>query len=60
MSKKQKSGLKRNCIDKFYTSEKTVDFCFNLLKNHANIKKDDLIIEPSAGNGSFISIIKKY
>ena len=29
------------------------------MKKYINISKDDLIIEPSAGNGSFIENIKK-
>ena len=56
----QISGLKRNKIDKFYTKLKTTEFCMNYILNNLDINKsDDLIIEPSAGNGSFISIIKK-
>ena len=55
----QISGLKRNKIDKFYTKLKTTEFCMNYILNNLDINKsDDLIIEPSAGNGSFISIIK--
>ena len=55
---KQTSGLKRQTIDKFYTSPETVKMCLNLVKKHINIDKLDLCIEPSAGNGSFISGIK--
>jgi len=54
----QNSGLKRNTIDKFYTKPNIVQFCINHIKEHLNINKNDLIIEPSAGNGSFISGIK--
>ena len=54
----QNSGLKRNTIDKFYTKPNIVQLCINNIKEHLNIHKDDLIIEPSAGNGSFISGIK--
>ena len=32
--------------------------CLNLVKKYIEIKTDDLIIEPSAGNGSFITGIK--
>ena len=56
---KQKKGLKRNTIDKFYTSDKTVKECMKHIGEHININKDDdLCIEPSAGNGSFINCIK--
>ena len=36
-----------------------VEDCKILIEKHINIKENDLIIEPSAGNGSFIKIIKK-
>lgn len=51
-------GLNRNTIDKFYTKKTVVDFCLNLVKKYIIIDNNDLIIEPSAGNGSFISGIK--
>jgi hypothetical protein len=54
----QKKGLKRDPIDKFYTKETIVDKCINLIKNFIVIDNKDLIIEPSAGNGAFISKIK--
>lgn len=58
-SKKQSTGLKRNVIDKYYTNDKTVKYVINEIKKHITIsKKDDLIIEPSAGNGAFIKEIK--
>jgi hypothetical protein len=55
----QTTGLKRKTIDKYYTRESTVELCINLIKESVTIDKDrDIIIEPSAGNGSFISSIK--
>ena len=58
--KKQTSGLKRNPIDKFYTKNAVVKMCYALIKHHLNIDADkDLIIEPSAGNGSFAPIISE-
>lgn len=44
---------------KYYTVDKTVKICYNAIKNNIKIKKSDTIIEPSAGNGSFIKYIKK-
>jgi predicted RNA methylase len=56
---KQSVGLKRNTIDKYYTNNNTVNYCFDLIKKNIDIDYDnDLIIEPSAGNGAFISQIK--
>jgi predicted RNA methylase len=55
----QKKGLKRNTIDKYYTKTNIVEQCIEAMKKYINISKDDMIIEPSAGNGSFIESIKK-
>lgn len=57
-TKKQNRGLKRNTIDKFYTTNSLVCECIKYIKLHLKIEKEDLIIEPSAGNGSFIEGIK--
>jgi hypothetical protein len=56
---KQKKGLKRNTIDKFYTKKDIVEKCIELVRDNIKISNKDLIIEPSAGNGSFIDSIKK-
>ena len=53
-----KTGLKRETIDKFYTSSTIVNKCMELIKEKINIQETDLCIEPSAGNGSFINSIK--
>jgi predicted RNA methylase len=58
MKMKQSKGLKRNTIDKYYTKKCVVDDCIGYIKEHIDINEDDLIIEPSAGNGSFIEGIK--
>lgn len=58
MAAKQIKGLHRNTIDKYYTKESVVDYCINLVKEHLPIENDHLVIEPSAGNGAFISRIK--
>ncbi len=58
METKQTTGLNRNTIDKYYTKDSVVDLCLNLIKQYIQINTDDLIIEPSAGNGSFIIGIK--
>ena len=55
---KQKLGLSRNTIDKYYTNPLIAKQCVDMIKNNINIAEDDLIIEPSAGNGSFINDIK--
>lgn len=58
MKTKQIKGLNRNTIDKFYTKDIVVELCLNLVKKYIEINTDDLIVEPSAGNGSFITGIK--
>ena len=56
---KQDIGLKRYTVDKYYTKSDIVEDCKVQIKKHIYIKENDLIIEPSAGNGSFIKIIKE-
>jgi hypothetical protein len=56
---KQTTGLHRSTIDKYYTKSEIVDMCIKNIKKYIIISKKDLIIEPSAGNGSFINNIKK-
>jgi hypothetical protein len=58
MESKQTKGLKRDVIDKFYTKKETVDHIINLFKEYVKPNNNDLIIEPSAGNGAFINAIK--
>ena len=58
METKQTKGLNRNTIDKYYTKDIVVELCLNLVKKYIQINPDELIIEPSAGNGSFITGIK--
>lgn len=55
-----KTGLKRNIIDKFYTKECIINDIFNIIEKYNLYNDDDLIIEPSAGNGSFLNKLVKY
>jgi predicted RNA methylase len=52
----QKIGLNRNTIDKYYTKSEVVNNCIDIIKNKIKINKNDIIIEPSAGNGAFNKI----
>ena len=52
-----KTGLNRIITDKFYTKEEVVLEC---LKYIPKIEKDDLVIEPSAGNGSFSDKLREH
>jgi len=58
METKQTKGLNRNTVDKYYTKDIVAELCLNLVKKYIQIDPNDLIIEPSAGNGSFITGIK--
>jgi len=51
-------GLNRSCIDKFYTKTSIAELCVEYVKQYIQITENELIIEPSAGNGSFIPYIK--
>ena len=56
----KKTGLKRDTIDKFYTCPKVAKECIQHITYHVSINSDiDIVVEPSAGNGSFISEIKQ-
>ena len=52
------SSLKQNTIDKYYTNNFIVNEIIKIIKSQNIINNDDLIIEPSAGNGAFINRIK--
>jgi hypothetical protein len=55
-----KTGLKRDTIDKFYTEPSVAFECIRSVARHIKIDKErDIVIEPSAGNGSFIMEIRK-
>jgi len=54
----QNKGLKRNSLDKYYTKPTVVTLCLDFFTKNIPIDPSDLIIEPSAGNGAFISAIK--
>jgi predicted RNA methylase len=58
LKKLQLKGLDRNTIDKYYTKGSVAEECIKLVKKYVTIEDNDLIIEPSAGNGSFIEYIK--
>jgi hypothetical protein len=54
----QTTGLQRNNIDKFYTSSETVKKSMKAILKYIVIGEHDLCVEPSAGNGAFIELIK--
>lgn len=57
---KQSKGLTRDTLDKYYTSLVVVQKCMKEVMDLLDINtSDDLCIEPSAGNGAFISSLKK-
>jgi predicted RNA methylase len=47
------TGLLRNNAEKYYTNIATVDTCLEKIRPYVT-KNTDIIIEPSAGNGSFL------
>jgi len=55
----QTSGLKRDTIDKFYTKCEVAKQCGKFIREHINFCDNDIIIEPSAGNGAWIDTIKE-
>jgi len=56
----QTTGLNRDTIDKFYTKKDIANKCVTISQQLLNINNDiDVVIEPSAGNGSFIDSLTK-
>ncbi len=45
-------------LDKFYTNVNIAEKCLNILETYYTWEKWDLVVEPSAGNGSFFTRIK--
>lgn len=50
----ESSVVRLQGLDKFYTTSFTVDICLNELHKINPIDSYNLVIEPSAGNGSFL------
>jgi len=55
----QKTGLHRNTKDKYYTKSHIVNYCLQAIKERVVIQDNDVIIEPSAGNGAFSDPLSK-
>ncbi len=51
-----KSLGQKNQFDKFYTKPEVIKKCIRTL----NLNEFDCIIEPSAGNGNFLSFLPHY
>jgi hypothetical protein len=54
----QTVGLERTILDKFYTKEEVVDLCMDRVKQYLTIDAQDMVLEPSAGNGAFLKQIQ--
>ena len=54
-----KTGKNRSITDQFYTNRNISLKCIKLFLETIKIKKEDIIIEPSAGNGSFSDYFKE-
>jgi len=53
-----KIGKNREITDQFYTKESISKKCIDLFLKHVTINENDIIIEPSAGSGSFSDYFK--
>ena len=53
------TGLKRDTIDKYYTKPSVVAMCIQAIQQYVQIGANDVVMEPSAGNGAFIEGIKE-
>lgn len=54
------TGLKRQGEDKFYTKKEIAEQCVDFVKETIDIDAEvDYVIEPSAGNGSFLDYLRQ-
>ena len=61
MSGETKSLGQKDILDKFYTKTETAKYCMKtLFEQLKNNQEDYLFIEPSAGDGAFLSFVKNY
>jgi hypothetical protein len=51
---------KSTALDKFYTKPEIAEYCVGVFSSNVEIKTQDLIVEPSAGSGSFIKMTEKF
>jgi len=54
-----KTGMKRDTKDQFYTKRDVSTKCIELFMNEVKPCKNDIIIEPSAGDGAFSDYFKE-
>ena len=52
------TGLYRDTSEKFYTNHSVVKICMEYIRANLVIDPEDIIIEPSAGNGAFLEEIE--
>jgi predicted RNA methylase len=53
----KKTGKNRDPKDQFYTNPGISEYCINVFQKTADIDVDDILLEPSAGSGSFSDIL---
>ena len=56
----QKTGLKRNLLEQFYTKPEVAKRLCSVFEEKININEHDLIIEPAAGTGNWCTHLHKY
>lgn len=52
------SLVREQGLDKFYTRIPIAQMCIDMIESSHTITKFDLVVEPSAGNGSFFNLIE--
>lgn len=61
--KKEKSQEKKNSkskkLDQFYTNPTVAKYCYEKLKSMINLEQYSIVLEPSAGDGSFFNLFPK-
>ena len=56
----QKTGLKRNLLEKFYTKSEVAKRLCSIFEEKIDISNNDVIIEPAAGTGNWCLYLHNY
>lgn len=46
-------------LDQFYTDGHVAKYCFDILLQHVELSPDDWLLEPSAGDGAFLMVMRQ-
>ena len=57
---KRSGQLQKKLFEKFYTKLEVAQLCVSYFASNIKVQSQDLIVEPSAGNGSFVKSLEAF